>query len=117
MPIAKSNDGIILSVKATPRAAKTALAGAGSGFLRVRINAPPVENAANDELRRFLASVLGVRSSAVTIISGATSTLKRIEIVGIGPDEARRKLGLANEGGDKPAAETSTQSAKSRHRK
>ena len=94
MPVTETKSGICLSVKVIPRAAKNAICDAENGVLRVRINAPPADNAANETLCRFLARTFGVRPAAVRIVSGAASRFKRIEIGGIGLPEARRILGF-----------------------
>jgi len=51
----------------------------------VRIAAPPVDGAANEELIRLLARKLEVKPSAVTIVSGLGSRTKRITVTGITP--------------------------------
>jgi uncharacterized protein (TIGR00251 family) len=49
----------------------------------VRIAAPPVEGAANEELIRLLAKTYDVPRSAVSIISGHGSRRKVVEIAGV----------------------------------
>jgi uncharacterized protein YggU (UPF0235/DUF167 family) len=53
-----------------PRAAITALAGRHGDAVKIRIAAPPIDNAANEELIRFLATRLGIPRSAITIKRG-----------------------------------------------
>ena len=50
--------------------------------VKIRLKAPPVDGAANDELVRFLAERLGVARSAVALLSGATARNKRLRITG-----------------------------------
>lgn len=66
-----------------PRASRTRVAGVTEGGLKVQLHAPPVDGAANAALVELLASVLGVRKSAVTIVSGETSRHKRVRIEGV----------------------------------
>jgi uncharacterized protein (TIGR00251 family) len=86
-------DGVAIAVLAAPRAARTELAGSAAGRLRVRIAAPPVEDAANDELVRFLARTLGVPRSAVAVTAGAASRRKTVVVRGVGAAAAQRLLG------------------------
>ena len=56
------------------------LAGTRGGALLVRLNAPPVEGAANAELIALLARTFGVARRAVTIVSGERSRQKRVQV-------------------------------------
>jgi uncharacterized protein (TIGR00251 family) len=56
--------------------------GEHNGSLRIRIAAPPVDGAANEELVRVLAKTFNVSRSAVTIVSGQTGKVKQISIKG-----------------------------------
>src|SRR5205807_9515728 len=73
----------IFSVRAQPRASKDELAGEMAGGLKVRLQAPAVENRANDALIEFLAQLLKTPKSAVRILSGERSRTKRVEICGV----------------------------------
>ena len=83
--ITATSDGVVIDVRVIPRAAKAGLAGTRDGALLVRLNAPPVEGAANDELIAVLAKVLGVPRRAVTIVAGERSRSKRVAVAGITP--------------------------------
>jgi hypothetical protein len=87
----EANGALTFSVRVVPRSSRNAFAGEHDGALRVRLAAPPVEGAANEELQRFLARALGVAPRAVEIISGHTSRLKTIRVSGLDP---ARLLGL-----------------------
>lgn len=78
----ETEDAISFAVRVVPRASQTGAAGTHEGALKVRIAAPPVDGAANEELVRFLARSLGVASSAVEITGGHTSKNKRIRVRG-----------------------------------
>lgn len=75
-------------VRVAPRASQDGLDGEYQGALKVRLTAPPVDDRANEALRRFLARRLRVPPSAVTIISGATSRTKLVSVAGITEAEA-----------------------------
>lgn len=93
-PIAATATGIRLTVQVQPRASRNELAGRHGDALKVRLQAPPVDGAANEALVRFLAERLGVPRAAVRIAAGPASRRKAVLIDGINPEEAGRRLAL-----------------------
>jgi uncharacterized protein (TIGR00251 family) len=87
--------GVYLRVKVQPRAARTAVAGMLGDELKVRVAAPPVDDAANAELLRFLAETLDLPRAAVQLVRGRTSGHKVLAIAGLTAAEAARRLGLS----------------------
>ena len=81
-----------LVIHVQPRAKKTEVAGRHGDTLKVRLQAPPVDGAANEELVRFLAETLGVHRRAVTIVTGLTSRRKTVEIEGLGAADLAARL-------------------------
>jgi uncharacterized protein (TIGR00251 family) len=80
----QERDGaVIFSVRVQPRASKDEIAGEMGGALKVRLRAPAVEDRANEALVEFLAELLKTSRSAVSILSGERSRVKRIEIRGV----------------------------------
>lgn len=77
-------------VHVQPRARRTEVAGLHGDAVKVRLAAPPVDGAANEELVRFVAERLGVARSAVRVVAGATSRRKIVEVDGVDGDRARR---------------------------
>ena len=77
---------IVFNVKVIPRASRSEIVGEQGGVLRVKIAAPPVDGAANEELMRVLAKEFGIRSGAVRILAGLTGRMKRISVEGISPE-------------------------------
>jgi uncharacterized protein len=71
---------IQVTVRVVPRASKPGIAGTRGGALLVRLQSPPVEGAANDELIALLAQTFGVPRRDVAIASGKHSKLKRVVI-------------------------------------
>jgi uncharacterized protein (TIGR00251 family) len=90
--IESTPQGIVIHVRVIPRAAKSGLAGTRDGAVLVRLNAPPVDGAANAELIDVIARVLDVPRRAVTIVSGVRSRLKRVQVTGITQSEALARL-------------------------
>ena len=74
---------MILSVRVQPRASKDEIAGVMEGALKVRLQAPALEDRANMALCEFLARLLKTPKSAVRILSGHRSRVKRVEITGV----------------------------------
>jgi len=71
---------LILELKVQPRARHNSVEGLHDGALKVRITAPPVDDKANDALCRWLAEDFGVVRAGVTVLRGATSRSKVVEI-------------------------------------
>ena len=74
---------ITFAVRVTPRASRDAIGGEHQGALKVRLMAPPIEDRANDALRRLLAASLNVPVSAVRIVGGEKNRNKRVSVVGV----------------------------------
>ncbi len=78
----EQSGAIIFTVRVVPRASKSEIVGAHGGALKIRLAAPPVDGAANEELIKLLAKYFEVQRSAVEIVSGTTAKLKQVRIVG-----------------------------------
>lgn len=71
----------IIKIKVTPRGSKTEIIGElPDGTIRVKLAAPPVDGAANDELIKFLSKEWDIPRSHIQIKSGHTGRLKTIII-------------------------------------
>jgi uncharacterized protein len=81
-----------LDVYIQPRAAKTELAGMHGDSIKIRIAAPPVENAANYALIEFIAERLGIAKRCVRVVAGASSRKKILEIDGVSADRITATL-------------------------
>ena len=89
----EENGCLIFAVRVAPRASQTAAAGVHDGALKVRVAAPPVEGAANEELVRFLAKRLGVPPRAVEIVTGQKSKTKVVRAAGARGEDLLRLAG------------------------
>lgn len=92
IPIRESTVGVTFAVKVHPRAKRDAIAGEIGDALKVSLNAPPVDGKANDACVRFLAEVLRVPRSSVTIAAGETSRNKLIRVAGLSAAEVEARL-------------------------
>jgi uncharacterized protein len=82
----------VLTVRVTPRAGRSAVAGVRDGMLLVKLAAAPVDGAANDALVALLSEVLHIPNRSIRIKSGARSRTKVVEIDGVTEGEALRRL-------------------------
>jgi len=70
-------------VKVIPNSSKDEIVGKEEdGSLKIRVQSPPVEGAANKRLVVFLSKKLCVPKSSIRIVSGESSRRKVIEIEG-----------------------------------
>jgi uncharacterized protein len=85
-------EGVAITVRVIPRASRPGLAGTRGDALLVRLQSPPVEGAANDELVEVLAKALQVPRRAVSIVAGDRSRQKRVRVAGIDAATAASRL-------------------------
>ena len=95
LTIQEGREGVVFAAKIVPGSSgPTRICGLLDGTLKIKVSAPPEKGKANQCLLKFLAKELGVKKSAVAILSGQTSPLKRVQVAGISADELLRKLNL-----------------------
>jgi len=92
IPIKESPAGATFAVKVHPRAKRNAVSGEVGDALKVSLTAPPVEGKANAACVEFLAEVLSVPKSSVSIAAGAGSRQKVIRVAGLSADQVRERL-------------------------
>jgi uncharacterized protein (TIGR00251 family) len=86
------DEGVILPVRAQPRARKPGILGEQAGALKVAVTAPPEDGRANQALVEALAEALGVKRSQVELVAGATARDKRFLIRGVARSVLERRL-------------------------
>jgi uncharacterized protein (TIGR00251 family) len=84
--------GATFAVKLHPRARKNAVTGELDGALKLALSAPPVDGKANQACVEFLANLLSVPRSSVTIASGQTARRKVIRVAGFTAEEVRKRF-------------------------
>lgn len=87
--------GVRIAVKAVPGASRDQIVGALGDRLKIKVAAPPEGGKANKAIAEVLAAALGVKTSAVTIVSGAGHPEKVVRVEGVSPGIARARLGLS----------------------
>jgi len=77
-----ANGSLILNLHIQPGAKRSELVGLHGDALKIRLAAPPVEGKANAALISFLADLLDVPKTAVSLEAGASSRRKRVRVDG-----------------------------------
>jgi hypothetical protein len=81
--VTEREGAVRFSVRVQPRSSRTGVEGVHGDALKVRVNAPPVDGAANEAVVEVLAEALGVPRRAVRIVAGDSSRTKVVEVAGV----------------------------------
>lgn len=84
--------GVRFAVHVQPRAKRPGIDGTHGDALRVRVQAPPVEGAANEAVVAVIAEALGVPARAVRIAAGQSGRQKLVDVDGIEASAALARL-------------------------
>ena len=79
--------GIEVPLHVLPRAKRSEIAGLHNGALKLRVAAPPVDDAANRAVVQFFSSLLDIPKSRLRITAGSKSRRKILQIDGVSPGE------------------------------
>lgn len=88
--VRKSPDGVVIDIEVTPG---TRTAQVPSGYntwrkrIEVRLSEPAQKGKANQQLLGFLAAVLGVKASEVSLVSGLTAHRKTVHVRGMNVEQ------------------------------
>ena len=83
---------IRITVHVQPNATQNKVAGFRDGVLQVKIAAPPIKGKANQELVKFLSSLIGVSKSSLSIERGVIARKKTVAVRCLGQDRVLRLL-------------------------
>jgi uncharacterized protein (TIGR00251 family) len=75
--------GFQVRLHVSPRAKRSEISGVHNGALRLKVTAPPVDDAANREIIRFFSSLFCISKSNLTILAGSKSRDKILQIEGL----------------------------------
>lgn len=75
--------GCTVTFKVVPRASKSGFAGREEAWIKVRLQAPPVDGKANEALIAFLADQFKIPRRNIVLVSGLTSRLKIVRLTGV----------------------------------
>jgi hypothetical protein len=85
--------GSAIAVRVTPRASRNEIVEIlDDGTIRVRLDAPPTDNEANDALIDFLSEILGVPKSKLDIVAGSVGRDKLISVVDMDVETAHQRI-------------------------
>jgi uncharacterized protein len=88
-----AKQGTILNLRVSPGAKRTSIEGPyGENAIKLKVAAPPADGKANAEVERFLAELLDVPRSDVTIVRGATSRDKQVLIRNLAYAQTQKAL-------------------------
>jgi uncharacterized protein (TIGR00251 family) len=92
LDLRETEEGVVLKVSVQPKASRQVVSGIREGALRIRLTAPPVEGAANEACRVFLAELFQISKSRIQIIRGHQSRQKWIQILGMTSETILKRL-------------------------
>jgi len=93
IPVNDTAAGATFAVRVHPRARKNAITGTLGDALKLSLTAPPAEGRANQACIEFLAEVLRLPRSSVTIAAGPASRNKVVRVAGMTASALQLKLG------------------------
>jgi len=94
LAISQSGQAVTFAVKVHPRAKKNAITGELGDALKISLTAPPLEGRANQACIEFLAKLLKLPRSSVTIASSHRSRNKIIRVEVSSAEEVRRRIAM-----------------------
>lgn len=111
------DDGsVVVRLHVQPGAGRTAVVGRHGDAVKVRVAAQPERGRANDACVALVATTFGVPPGQVELVSGPSSRVKRVRLVGVDADEVRRLLAslLASAGAGRTDARPSGNTGRGR---
>lgn len=90
--ISETAGGVKIRLYVQPQASKNQIIGPHNGALKVKIQAPPVEGKANDEIIFFFSKLLKIPKSHLEISKGDLSRHKTLLILGVSKEQFEKML-------------------------
>lgn len=91
-PPPEPSSSLALRIRVQPRASRERVLGERDGVVAIALTAPPVDGTANAALLRYVARLLGVPRSRVTLVRGHTGRDKCIAVEGVAAGALRARL-------------------------
>ena len=90
-----TRDGVVLSLHCQPGAKASRVVGLHDDRLKLQLQAPPLENRANEALVAWLADQLSLPRKQIEILTGHTNRQKRVLVRGTTLEQVERLLTTA----------------------
>jgi len=90
--------GVVFTAKIVPGSSQTTVCGLLDGMVKIKVGAAAEKGKANQCLLEFLAKRLGVKKKTIGIISGPTSPVKQIWVLGVSAESLLERLNLDEQG-------------------
>jgi len=90
--IGQHASGVVLRVRAQPRARLARVVGEHGGALKVAVTEPPERGKANAAIAELLAGALELKRGQITLLAGDSSKEKRFLLAGVDPERLRARL-------------------------
>jgi uncharacterized protein (TIGR00251 family) len=71
--VSREDASLTIDVPVSPRSSREEIQGVVDGRVRIRVNAPPVDGAANKRVIELVAYAFGVPKSRVEVVTGTSS--------------------------------------------
>jgi uncharacterized protein (TIGR00251 family) len=95
--VSEERQGIVIALEVTAGTKEASFPAGYNEWRRsigCRVPAPAIEGRANKAILRLVAEKLGIPASAVSIVSGAVSSQKRVLVTGISRQQVLDRLGI-----------------------
>ena len=83
LQVRETGEGLEVRIHVQPRARRCEISGIFNGALKIKVTAPPVDDAANRGIIEFFSSLLGIPKSGLHILAGSKSRDKILQVRGI----------------------------------
>ncbi len=89
-----TKDGIVVDLEVSPGSKKPGISSINPWrkTLCISVKAPPKKGEANKDVLVLLAQIFGIPTNKVNILTGATSSTKRIEVSGVTIEQAKKAI-------------------------
>ena len=76
----ENKNNLTINIYVVPRSSKTEIVGIYNNCLKIKLKSPPVDNAANEELIKFLSKELKLPKASIEVVSGHKQKKKMLFI-------------------------------------